>query len=358
MRSDLMNAEELRRLRDREDALRQTLKSHGDNETVERQGDALLSCLHELTPRRAMPGFRENIEVLAVAVAVAMGVRTYFIQPFKIPTGSMQPSLYGITSEDRAEPMWHDHMPVKLVKWFITGEWYRQIQVAAGGHLSAPEHGNPAYPADCFFTIAGHRYRVPKSALNPMTGAIRCSGYGPGDYVEKGAVLWAGSRTAGDHVFVDKISWNFRRPKRGQIMVFSTRGIEDLEQSLAVDSKGKPISTHYIKRMAGLPGETLQIRPPELIINGESVKSPEGIRRIAERDTGYDGYRLEGRMTSPDDQIRLGKEEYFALGDNTGNSRDGRYWGTVPAKNLVGPAFAIYWPFHPACRDVRWGLAR
>ena len=49
----------------------------------------------------------------------------------------------------------------------------------------------------------------------------------------------------------------------------------------------------------------------------------------------------------------LKEREYFALGDNTRNSRDGRYWGPVPQKNLVGPALLVYWPL-----SKRWGLAR
>ena len=357
MREDLMAERDVTGLCALETDLRQTLKRRGETKTIEDSAERLLSRVHDLTPRRGMPGLRENVEVLAVAIAVAMGVRTYFIQPFKIPTGSMQPSLYGITAVDRAAPLGHDRMPVKPVKWFVTGEWYRQVKVARSGYLSPPVQGSPAYPADVFFTVSGRKYRIPRSALSP-TGRIRSSGYGPNDYVEKGTVLWAGSRTAGDHVFVDKVRWNFLKAKRGDIMVFGTRGITDLEASLAADKDGEPISTHYIKRMVGMPEETLHIRPPSLIVNGEEVVTPEGIRRVAECDEGYDGYTLAGRVLSSNQPIELGEDEYYALGDNTRNSRDGRYWGAVPSSNLVGPAFAVYWPFYPVTRTPRWGLTK
>ncbi len=360
MREDLMSEGDLQKLVSAENGLHDALKQRGPGASVaiEEHADGLLARVNELTPRRAMPALRENVEVLAVAIAVAMGVRTYFVQPFKIPTGSMQPSLYGITAEDRAEPMWNDRMPVKLVKWLVTGEWYRQVKVAADGVVSEPSANNPAYPSDLFFTVAGKQYRIPRSAYDLARRRITCSGYGPGDRVTKGTVLWAGSRTAGDHVFVDKVRWNFMPPRRGEIMVFATKGITALESHLTRDAKGRPISTHYIKRMVGMPGERLQIRPPELLVNDEPVKEPEGIRRIAECDPGYAGYQLDARMCSPDVSAVMGEEEYFALGDNTRNSRDGRYWGNVPERNLVGPAFAVYWPFYPVCRDGRWGLAK
>src|SRR5688500_7089679 len=80
-------------------------------------------------------GLRENVEVLLVAIAVAMGIRTFFLQPFKIPTGSMQPTLYGITDEN-----FIDRPEVKFpnpVKRFFTF-WYRGLSHT---HIQAKDSG-------------------------------------------------------------------------------------------------------------------------------------------------------------------------------------------------------------------------
>jgi signal peptidase I len=148
--------------------------------------------------------------------------------------------------------------------------------------------------------------------------------------------------TTGDHVFVDKVRWNLTKPKRGDIIVFNTDGIATL-----------PPKTHYIKRLVGLPNERIAIDPPRLIVNGQSITSPRGIERIVHTDPGYRGYLLAGRLEAPADSVQLGPTEYFAMGDNTANSRDSRYWGAVPQENMVGPAFLVYWPF-----SARWGMPR
>lgn len=296
-------------------------------------------------------GWSENFEVLLVAIGVAMAFRCYFFQPFKIPTGSMQPTLYGIHSEERDAPALLDKPPLKQLAWLLTGDWYREVRVDVGGQIQPLYHdqSKPGYTA---FAVAGRRYYIPSDAVFTRR-AIRVGREG---HVEPGAVLWAGIVHSGDHVFVNRVLWNFRRPQRGEVMVFTTEDIE-----------GLPPGTHYIKRMTGLPNEEIGVRPPELLVNGESVTEPFTIGRIVRREKlaswapPYDGYKVIGSKVEADyepalhsaaDTIKLGADEYYAMGDNTGNSKDSRYWGPVPERNLLGPACVVYWPF----TSPRFGL--
>ncbi len=358
IREDLMSTEQLKELADAKQVLKEQLKS-GDTSSIEMAGDSLAEKISFLFPRKAFPAIRENLEVIVVAIAVAMAFRTYFLQPFKIPTGSMQPTLYGITSETVTDPTIMDKVPLNALKWIITGKLYHELKVKTAGTLdilmlpNGRPYINPSYPGDFYYTIAGHRYRIPQTAsLN----------YKRGDYIAKDTVLWSGIRKAGDHIFVDKVSWNFRKPKRGEIMVFTTKGITRLEKNFGKDRKGNTISTHYIKRMCGMPGDKLSINPPKLFVDDKEVMMPDTIRRIIEQrpskpgHPNYAGYQLAHGfdfLFSPTSYVQLSNDEYFAMGDNTHNSRDSRYWGPVPKKNLVGPAAVVYWPF-----SKRWGRAR
>ena len=165
------------------------------------------------------------------------------------------------------------------------------------------------------------------------------------DRVVTGQVIARGNSVSGDHLFVNRVKWNFIKPKRGEVMVFRTDGI--------------PIprlteKTHYIKRMCGVPGEDISIREPALLVNGKPARDAAGVCRVADREPGYSGYCPGGPdalfIRVDGDALHLGKGQYLALGDNTHNSLDGRYWGPVPSENLVGPAMVVYWPF-----SKRWG---
>ena len=129
-------------------------------------------------------------------------------------------------------------------------------------------------------------------------------------------------------------------------MVFSTTGIANLQQG-----------THYIKRMMGLPNETLQIRAPNLLVNGVAVTGPGRIGLISRKEQiapwapAYAGFNLGGQrysdqsLVSETDVVKLRSDQYYAMGDNSFNSFDSRYWGPVPERNLLGPATVVYWPF-------------
>ncbi len=348
MRRDIMPPGAAGRMEEALEISRRCLR--GPRGEVDCATAALESALEGWAPLHRS-GWTENFEVLLVALGVAMAFRCYFFQPFKIPTGSMQPTLYGIHSEERSTPALFDRTPFKQAKWLVTGDWYREVRVGAGGqvHPLLNDDSKPGYVA---FQVAGRRYHVPSDAVFGRR-AVRVDREGR---IAPGAVLWSGIIHSGDHVFVNRVLWNFRRPRRGEVMVFSTLGI-----------KGLPQGTHYIKRMAGLPNETIGIRPPELLVNGEPVTEPATIGRVVRRTKlaqwapPYAGYLTIGTqapvdftpaLRTADDAVPLGADQYYALGDNTGNSRDSRYWGPVPERNLLGPACLVYWPF----TSPRFGL--
>jgi signal peptidase I len=343
MREDVAKPEDIAALRAAELALGEACARGGDRQALGARREALGACLERVSPPRPAPGLRENLEVAVVAISIAMACRAYFLQPFKIPTGSMQPTLYGITSVEQAAPRLTDRYPFKPVRWFLTGEWYTVVRARTDGTLVDNQATRGQTPP--FVVIAGVKHKVPGHArLNVASGA----------FVKKGTLLWSGVVTAGDHVFVDRVRWNVTRPKRGQIMVFNTHAIASLPQG-----------THYIKRLSALPGETVSIHPPELLVNGFPVLEPDVMRRIAEQRDGYAGYYPAGAyrdaiLRFPGDRLELGPTEYCALGDNTQNSRDSRFWGGVPRQNLVGPALFVYWPFFGSnnARGSNWGRAR
>ncbi len=337
MRGDLIRKERLCNIEDAENVLKRLHKQRADTGELQTACDKLLKALEPAIPQKTMPGLRENFEVIVVAVAVAMAFRAYFYQPFKIPTGSMKTTLYGIHSRYKPNPDWTDSIPAKYVKWLIYGEWHRTIKVARSGIMSQPtEHEER--PDVYFIAIGGKIYKVPKDAVYRR----ELSHY-PGEHVPAGTVLWSGIVTQGDHIFVDKMRWKVAKPERGQVIVFRTQGI-----------KGLLPGAHYIKRLVGMPREYITLAPPEVLINGHAPTNAPIFNKI-----DYSLPRKEARseynlFLEKDGQTAFIPEgEYFVLGDNSKNSKDGRYWGTVPEENTVGPAVLVYWPI-----SSRWGTIR
>jgi signal peptidase I len=376
-REDLLSGDELSGLLALEAETRAALKQRNLDSAVT-LADQLGDRLGTLSPHRSLGWIHENVEVILVAVAVAMGVRAYFIQPFKIPTGSMQKTLYGIHSRTGYhetehpkgyKPNWSDNVPFRYAKWMLLGERYRVVRAPVSGYLE--RIGNDInLPSYALFVITD-KYgnslidkplRVPSDAADPSPEHRRRVGtrydllVHDRDKIQAGQVLWEGLEWNGDHVFVDKVSWNFRKPRRGDVSVFNTHGISGITPN-----------THYIKRMIAVPGEHVQIQEPHILVDGTVVSDSGRLAGIASTNTSLRGYHLDdvhgfyaaqlatapGMWLYKDANGTCVSNQYFVLGDNTVNSRDGRYWGTVPEKNLVGPAFFVYWPF-----SRRWGPIR
>lgn len=141
----------------------------------------------------------------------------------------------------------------------------------------------------------------------------------------------------GDRIFVNKFLYSARipfvnlrlqvpsikEPKRGDIIVFVSP--EDPKKD-------------FVKRLIAVGGETVEIREGKIYINGNVVSDHAGINAVYYYNAGE--YGKEGRP------VTVPRDSYYALGDNSGSSRDSRYWGFVPRKNLIGKAICIYWPMN------------
>jgi signal peptidase I len=122
----------------------------------------------------------------------------------------------------------------------------------------------------------------------------------------------------GDYLIVDELSYNFRAPERGEVVVFKYPN--DLSQ-------------RYIKRIIGLPGETVEIQGGKITILNASGK-----------DILNEEYLSPGTLTLGDIKVTLGEKEYFVLGDNRASSSDSRRWGVLPEEDIIGRVFLRAWP--------------
>lgn len=194
--------------------------------------------------RRTKSVFREYAEAIIIALLLALFIRTFVVQAFKIPSGSMEPTL-----------LIGDHL---LVSKFIYG------------------------------------------VRNPFSGEI---------WVE------------------------IRQPRRYDVVVFK------YPQNPSQD---------YIKRVIGLPGESVEIIDKQVYIDGDPLLDPKAVFLDDEILTAS---RQPRDNFGP---VRVGEDELFVMGDNRDNSHDGRFWGMVETSALKGKAFLLYWSWDRDNHRVRW----
>ena len=102
-RKDIARPEDLARLREKVEALQKALKKRSIEE-VRAAENELLAIVGKVQPPREYQGIRENVELFVVAIVLALGIRAFYLQPFKIPTGSMQPTLNGVIGHRTTAP--------------------------------------------------------------------------------------------------------------------------------------------------------------------------------------------------------------------------------------------------------------
>lgn len=321
--------------------LREALRQR-DRERIHSTADALDKTLHRLTPVTWESHWRENCEVILVAIVVAVGIRSYFLQPFKIPTGSMQPTLNGINGYPSTAPT--PNILQQIGEFIVRGRNYINVVSREDDQLLEIQPKKIFF----FFTFSQlicqrQKYLVyaPPDTLSHDFNVF------PGRIYHRGEIIARGAIDTGDQVFVDKFSYNFVKPHRGDVFVFRTNNIPGIRPD---PDTGAPF---YIKRLAGLPGDRLRIDPPFLYVNGKKAEG-YGFARVMSAKPPYRGYAPgHDYLATPQQTYTVPPHGYFALGDNSYNSYDSRYWGPVPEENLVGRGLLVYWPF-----ARHWGLIR
>jgi len=126
----------------------------------------------------------------------------------------------------------------------------------------------------------------------------------------------------GDYIIVNKLAYTFRDLRRGDVVIFS-RATDSTQQAET-----------YVKRVIGLPSDTVTLTHEGIWINGRPLPDPASAKVPADP--------ILASQTSPV-EIIVGADSVFVLGDNRRNSFDSRYWGLLPTEAIVGAPLFIYW---------------
>ena len=380
---DLLSPAAIASIAVKQEELRATLAGGPDGKIRIKAEELQFAAEENLKPY-SNAAWRENVEVLLVALAVAMAIRTFILQPFKIPTGSMQPTLFGVTSvpdftkiyarpEDQAkvqaeiDEQFKARDAIRIPSgWERVKEWFRgnsyvHLVAESDGTLdidkSAPMTRFLIFNLKQSFWIGGVEHVLWFPPDFGEQSAIKRAHLDPTHVFHRGEVVLNMKVGTGDHLFVDRLSFNFRKPERGEIVVFETRGI---------DNPQMPQDQFYIKRLVVLPHEKVQIgNDRHLVIDGKRLdastphfenvygfnpKTPPKESRFSGHVNGSVAttYGLYPSLAPnfPDGDAAYNNDDnaYMVMGDNTCNSFDSRAWGSFPAQNVIGKSFFVYWP--------------
>ena len=409
-RCDLFSPAEASEFARRREDLRRGLREGADAGRLKLAIEALEDVLRRVGgsvyPKTSLA---ENVDFFLVAAIVILGIRTYFVQPFTIPTNSMWPTYYGMTAENfppgAPAPGWGgrlwrlaafgaqrreaiaprsgqiaaqyfldgENRPTTHLAYTVkTGRTFFVIPTTVHEYtfyvdgepatVQVPEDfdGFDALAMESFFGSeqAFSRHLGELAQAGPLEASLYRLGDEPDGYgrvvtIPTGRTVRAGEAVlrfdlmTGDKLFVDRVSYHFVRPRVGQGFVFRTGHIP-----------GIPVDEFYIKRLIGVPGDVIEIRQPVLYRNGKPITGSVTFDLNARRVGLYRGYFNKDSTTGAlyldkGQTLAVPPGKFFALGDNSFNSSDGRYWGFVPAADMVGHPLFVYYPF-----TRRWGPGR
>jgi len=336
-----------------------------DVEGLQKLNKESMKLGNKLFPPSPWDGWRENVEVFVVAAIMALAIRTFILQPFQIPTGSMEPTLYGI--EPRISTEVPPNFLTQIWDFAIHGKSYSRVVTKNGGTIDSMTGGTFTIWFEYTDVHIGNetdRIWIRQSDVYQKLHLMVGMQFQPGD------VLANYVTQTGDKVLVDKVTYNFHPPRSGDVFIFKTAGIAGVTNEHGGDQEG---SEDFIKRCVGFSGDMIEVRPPGLYVNGKPAEGAAAFAKELTQADDYPGYSLveydkctgvtkdPSRPFDRDNPFDKDNSQtyyvptdcYWAMGDNSPNSADSRYWGGVPKQNLVGRGYFVFWPF-----TKRWGWIR
>lgn len=401
-RRDVMAAADITALRESASVLEQAFR---DKKTKEADLESALHAQHEILSKVGGEIYpvrfvNDNVETLLVIAIVILSFRLFFFQPFVIPTSSMYPTYFGrepdAVSQAEKAPALHQ----RILRKVLRGASHYKVDAKESGTISIPLGGNPErgiiqgfyyeevkgrkwaglLPANYReYTIyvgnTKHTIRVPfefnldnvlleaffpgaeslsdayrglvnkRDGVTFVNGRVRLSTL---KEATKGQSILRFDILMGDALFVNRFWYHFAPPKAGDPIVFRTGGFKNRAgyPSMLPDDK------YYIKRLAGMPGQVLEVKNHTLFADGEPASGADAFGKNSLRADDYPGYTNVGLLQSGM-KYEVPQGSFFAMGDNSSNSFDSRYFGPVPEKEVIGKAAFIYFPF-----TKRWGPAK
>ena len=298
---------------------------------------------------RPYTSIRNLLDLLIVVGAVAFGIRGLFFQPFKIPTGSMQPTLYGIHYME-STPL-GKNLP-SFLNYALFSARRARLTVKEDGTLAFQRYSTSLLSDNVEFSIGRDLYSLPGAPQK----VYEYAGIEEGAFCKAGEVKADGFLSMGDHLFVERFSIYLAPPERGEVMIFTTDGLTVGGEPLSASS-----GFYYVKRLVALPGDTVRLKNDQLYVRPAGKEAFLPIWKLAPRTArlysgkgGYQGHLStmgEYRLFGAEEDYTVPEDHYFMLGDNSAFSLDSRFFGAVPRRNLVGRSWFIFWPF-----SRRWGL--